>query len=142
VNDLKNFAKELDLERHLIWADARDDMHAVYNALDVLALSSISEGFPNVVAEAMATSKPCAVTDVGDAAKIVGDCGVTVPPREPEALAEGLLALLNLPPAARAEIGARARDRVVRGFSIPALVRTTQGILERAARREQAKLSI
>ena len=67
-----------------------DDMAAFYRDIDVLVLSSRTEGFPNVVAEAMSHGKPVVTTDVGDAALVVGDTGVVVPPRNEQALAEGM----------------------------------------------------
>ena len=65
-------------------------MPAVCNALDVLASSSITEGFPNVIAEAMACGVPCVVTDVRDSRNIVGEFGIVVPPGDSDALAAGL----------------------------------------------------
>jgi glycosyltransferase involved in cell wall biosynthesis len=87
-------------------------------ALDVAVSSSTSEGFPNVVAEAMACGTPCAVTDVGDSAIVVGDTGLVVPPRDAAALADAVLRLLELPVDERQALGLRARARIMRHYSL------------------------
>lgn len=92
-------------------------------ALDLLCLSSSSEGFPNVVGEGMACGVPCVVTDVGDAAWVVGDTGVVVPARDPEALAQGLGSLLASPASTRAELGHRGRRRIKEHFTLSAITR-------------------
>ena len=88
--ELERQATELGLGSRLIWAGARNDMSAVYSALDVFVSSSYGEGFPNAVAEAMACGRSCVVTDVGDSAAIVGSLGEVVGADDPLSLSHGV----------------------------------------------------
>jgi glycosyltransferase involved in cell wall biosynthesis len=99
-----------------------DNIPRLMSALDIATSSSIVEGFPNVVGEAMASGVPCVVTDVGDCALIVGDSGRVVAPRDPEALAAAWAELLELPDGERLALGAKARERVKDNFSIGSVV--------------------
>jgi glycosyltransferase involved in cell wall biosynthesis len=127
---LKEHARSLGLEKRIIWAGPRSDVSAVYNALDLLVSSSaFGEGFSNVLGEAMASRVPCVATDVGDAREILGDSGVVVPPSNPEALASGILALLDRSRLERASLAASARKRIAENFSTEAMVRRTEAAL-------------
>jgi glycosyltransferase involved in cell wall biosynthesis len=101
----------------------RSDIPRLMAALDVLASSSIGEAFPNVLGEAMASGVPCAVTDVGDSAYIVGDTGRVVASRDMAGLAAALESLLILAPVEWEALGLQARARVVENFEIGSVVR-------------------
>jgi glycosyltransferase involved in cell wall biosynthesis len=104
---------------------------AVYNALDLLVSSSaFGEGFSNVLGEAMACGVPCVATDVGDAREILGDSGAVVPPGDPEALAAGIMALLERLRLEGASLSTRVRQRIAENFSVETLVERTNAALE------------
>lgn len=128
ANELYSLSEEFGISNKVIWAGARTDMPAVHNSLDIAASSSYTEGFPNVIGEAMACGVPCVVTDVGDSAWIVGDTGVVVGKQNPEALALGWVACLE---RERSVLGLKARSRIVENFSVKQLVKQTEEVLWR-----------
>ncbi|MEQ8964375.1 MAG: glycosyltransferase [Azospirillaceae bacterium] len=87
-----------------------------------VSCSAFGEGFSNAVGEAMAAGIPVVTTDVGDAALVVGDTGLIVPPRNPTALAEAIGTLVAMDPAERRALGMRARSRIEREFSLPVML--------------------
>lgn len=122
--ELMALVDKLGLRERLVLAGPSDDVPAVMNGLDLHVLSSCAEGFPNVVAEAMACGVYCVVTDVGDAAYIVGDTGVVVPPEQPEALARGIeTALRDVASRGQGRAGEAGRARVLANFDLARMVR-------------------
>jgi len=109
----------------------RHDLPALYPAFDVSGTSSLGEGFPNVVGEAMACGAPCVVTNVGDSAAIVGDTGIVVPPADPEALAEAWGKILLMDKKGRRDMGQRARDRVEALYGMQAVAERYQDLYSR-----------
>ncbi|APG88687.1 lipopolysaccharide biosynthesis protein WbpT (plasmid) [Sinorhizobium americanum CCGM7] len=97
------------------------DMASYYRSIDALVLSSRTEGFPNVIAEAMSYAKPIVTTDVGDAATVAGNAGIAVPARDPEALAEAIREILDLSPTEYARYAHNARERVKSEYAITAI---------------------
>lgn len=100
----------------------REDVPQLLAACDLYVLASIQEALPTVVAEAMCCGLPCVVTDVGDAARMVGDTGWVTPLADADALAgEMLLALREGHPALAAR-GAAARERACAMFAADSVV--------------------
>ena len=108
----------------------RRDIPRLTAALDIAASSSAGEAFPNAVGEAMACGVPCAVTDVGDSALLVGETGRVVPPRDPQALADAWRGMLEMGAEGRGRLGALARRRVETQFDIRAVARCYEELYE------------
>jgi glycosyltransferase involved in cell wall biosynthesis len=106
------------LRRRTIALGERRDVPRLMRAVDLLASSSNSEGFPNVIGEAMATGVPCVATDVGDTAAIIGEVGRLVPPGDPRALAHAMCEIIDASPDERHALGVRARHRVCENFTV------------------------
>ena len=114
---------ESGLEDKVLLLGVRDDIPDVMSALDLHVLSSLGEAFPNVVAEAMACGTPCAVTDVGDAASIVGSTGWVAAPRDAASLAQCMeRALRVIQSSRREELSNACRQRIVECFGIERMV--------------------
>ena len=123
---VQKHAEALGLASKVLWAGVSDDLSAVYSALDIVCLNSVTEGFPNVIAEAMCAGLPCVATDVGDVADLMGDCGWVVPSGDAPALADALLQAYRALPGWDRE---RPRARMVRDFSVDALADRTLAAL-------------
>ena len=137
--DSRNIELNALLERggqahRFVLAGERRDVPRCLAAMDVFCLSSRSEGFPNVVSEAMAMRIPCVVTDAGDAAQIVADTGIVVPIQDSAALADGLRAMVGKSRAERAKLGQLARERIETNYSIETAAKQFQEIYERPIR--------
>ena len=100
----------------------RSDIEYLLPGVDVLCLSSVGEGFPNVLGEAMACGIPCVSTDVGDAGRIIADTGLVVPMRDPASLAHAIIDLIDRGPVAREHLGRAARARIEARYSLPRIV--------------------
>lgn len=96
----------------------RDDVPRLLSAVDALVSPShFGEGFSNAIGEAMASGLPVVATDVGDAARIVGDAGIVVPPRDADALASAL-ARLRDDAEMRRSLGRKARAQIEGSFGL------------------------
>lgn len=94
------------------------EMAQFWAGLDIAVSTSVGEGFSNSIGEAMSCGLPCIVTNVGDSAVLVADTGRIVPPGEPKALLEAILALADMPAQARQALGQQARIRIQTRYSL------------------------
>mgnify|MGYP001481976058 CR=1 FL=1 len=117
-HDLKYWIQQTRNEKAFHLLGERKDIPRLMAALDLMVSSSHGESFPLVIGEAMACGVPCVVTDVGDTARVVGNTGRVVPPDDSKSLAVALEEMLSLTDEERRKLGALARLRVEKKFSI------------------------
>jgi glycosyltransferase involved in cell wall biosynthesis len=136
ASQLRELAHELGIGTAVSWVEHEAGMRDLYSAVDVVCLSSNSEGFPNVLAEAMACGVPCVATDVGDASRILSTADFLIPPADPQSLARALADALS---QGRAFSEARAK-KIRTEFSPTALADKTEVALTAALQRRQARV--
>src|SRR3972149_5280591 len=115
---LEEQARSLGIKDRVIFAGKRSDIPEVLSAMDLFILSSLTEGQPMALLEAMAAGTPSVATSVGDAPKILkaGEAGLIVPPSDSQGLAEGILQLLD-DPALAARLSMAAARTVEESYS-------------------------
>jgi glycosyltransferase involved in cell wall biosynthesis len=109
---LADCIKSKGLEDKFTLLGEKLDIPYYLSAMDIFCMSSVSEGFPNVVVEAMAMGLPCVVTKAGDADKIVHDKSYVVPVNDSLALSEAMSRMCYLKPKDRQLIGELGSKKV------------------------------
>ena len=122
-SELETLRAELRLEHHCRFHGFQDDVRPFLAQADFFVLSSISEGIPLTLLEAMAMGLPGIATDVGGNREVIvpGETGYLIPVRSPAALAEAVLRL-RAEPAGLEGLGQGSRRRVEEVFSLTAMV--------------------
>jgi glycosyltransferase involved in cell wall biosynthesis len=123
--------EELELSDCVHFTGARADVADVLEAMDVAVLCSDYEGSPRSILEFMDAGKPIVATRVGGVPEFIDDGvhGVLIPPRDEEALAAAVGGLLRDLDGG-GEMGARARDRCRREFSLASTIDSLQQLYE------------
>jgi sugar transferase (PEP-CTERM/EpsH1 system associated) len=116
-------SESLGLVDHVCFHGYQAQVGPLLAAADVFVLSSISEGVPLALLEAMASGLPAVATDVGGTREVVvpGETGYLVPSGSPEALARAILDI-EAQPGARDRMGRAARRRVEEQFNLRTVV--------------------
>jgi L-malate glycosyltransferase len=130
---LRRTIEELGLAERVRFLGARGDVAALMRALDLAVVNSRSDPFPLALLEALASGTPVVATAVDGIPELIshGETGWLVPPRDPDALAAGIAALIR-DPALRARLAARGRKRVESGFTSAHFLRAMESYLREA----------
>jgi len=114
---MKALHAELELEKAAVFCGFVAKPVSAFNQGDIVVLSSISEAFPFSILEAMLCGKPIVATAVGGIPEQIEGCGIAVEPRNPAAMAEAILTLMN-DAEKRANFGRVAREKAAQEFSV------------------------
>ena len=117
---------EFGLDDCVAFAGSTKEPWKVYNDAEVMAFPSISEAFPYAVLEAMSCGAAIVASDVGGVKEALGDCGLLVPARTPQAMADAISFLLDHA-TERRRLGQMARARVLEHFTEERFLRSYEG---------------
>ena len=132
---LRRLIDRLGLEEKVRLVGFQEDVVSFLNALDVFAFASSSEGFGQVLVEAMAAAKPVVASKISPLTEIAvdGNTGLLVEPGDPTAFADAIMSLLKNP-IERERMGLRGRERVKKFFTAERMARQTLALYEEMER--------
>ncbi len=131
--NLRRQIDQLELGDHAVLVGFQSDLRPFYSALDIFALTSLAEGSPNAMLEAMSCGCAVVATRVGGVPDIINTdaSGVLVPAADPDALVAALQPLL-VDSGKRQRLANGARQRVTEEFSLQLMVERHQTLYDRA----------
>lgn len=141
--ELEALAARLGLGTRLRFAGLRHDVPRLLAAVDVLALTSTYEGFPNVIVEAMAMGAVSVATDVGGCRELIAaqETGILVPPRAPAAVAAAIVRVLRDPAFGR-RLALAAHRRVEGELSVTRMAERTAAAYLRWLQATRAPVAV
>lgn len=134
--NLKRKIEAMGLSQSIVFTGFRTDIPELLVSMDVFVLSSIEEGLPQTLTQAMAMQRPVVATDVGSVREVVqhGTTGLLVPAKDAAALAESITVLIQ-DEALREALGRAGRDVIVTSYSRERMLDHTEGLYARFLER-------
>jgi glycosyltransferase involved in cell wall biosynthesis len=116
---LQKQAKDLSCSDSIHFPGYKANIEQLIRGLDVFVLSSIAEGMPRVILEAMASGVPCIAAKVGGIPEIINteDVGFLVQPKESAALAQAMINIAQMPYEKLENLAEKGRERVRQYYS-------------------------
>jgi len=129
--ELESYTEQIKIKNNILFLGWRKDLENIYPDLDVVCLTSLNEGTPVSLIEAMACGKPVVATNVGGVKDVVdeGKSGFLAPPGDVNCFADLLSGLLKND-AKRSAMGVYGRNSVMAKFTKERLVKDTKGLYE------------
>jgi glycosyltransferase involved in cell wall biosynthesis len=129
--EMKLRAQKMPGADRILFAGQRADIPELLEAMDLFVLASVIEGFPNVLLEAMAMSKPVVATETGGIPELIqsGTDGLLVTPKDSVQLAAGIQSLISDTSVA-VRLGMKAREKIKKDFSIERMIHQYEKLYE------------
>jgi glycosyltransferase involved in cell wall biosynthesis len=137
VAEILDLARQRGMGHRVLVLGHREDVPQILAASDVVVDASYAGlGLTGSLREALACERPVVGTDLAGMPELIEDgvTGLLVPPRDPDALAQAIVKLIE-DPAWRREIGKAGRARVVERFSLEAKLDATEALYRRLVAR-------
>jgi len=137
---MEQLAEELGLSNCVHFLGFREDVSVLLHHLDVFVLSSRIEGESIAVLEAMSAQRPIVATAVGGTPGLLanGECGLLVPPKDPQAMAQAIVQLLQNKEKAQ-DLAQRARQRFLEEYTIHRMGNRYVELYERSLQERRRK---
>lgn len=115
--EMEKYARELGIQKDVIFTGHRDDVISLYNGIDIIGITSLREGLPNVLLEAMMNQVPVVAMSVGGIPEVIisDKQGILVQPKDIEAFTQGVESLI-IDSSKRKRIGIEAKKRIEKKF--------------------------
>jgi glycosyltransferase involved in cell wall biosynthesis len=118
AKDIREALDRYDLADKVEFLGERSDISGLLRCFDIFCLPSLSEGFPNVLVEAMLAGLPCVATNVGDTEIILPSSDFLVEPRDTVLMAKKLGSLIEGGQAFRTGIGLENKNAVLERYTM------------------------
>jgi glycosyltransferase involved in cell wall biosynthesis len=134
---LEKYAKSLGLDGSIHMPGRRSDIPQVMKTCDCFVMSSLAEGMPLSLLEAMSSGLPCLVTGVGGIPEVINsdDVGIVVESANADALADGMMRYVEMNDQMRSLLIEKARERVRTHFNHDVLLIKISELYENALKR-------
>ena len=131
-DELQKLAFELGCGSSIHFIGHIDNMPEFYAAIDIFVLPSIAEGLPRTLIEAMASGVLCIATDAGGIPEIFnkGSCGLLVPPKDVNALADAMLKAANMPQQEKSAVISAAKEYIKKEYSHSVMIKRIEKIYD------------
>lgn len=135
--ELEEMADEMGIGKHVLFPGFIDNISEIYSFSDIAILSSWSEGLPQSLLQAMAAGVPVIATNVGGVPEVVvhEDSGILIEAGDHEALAEGIIRIINHPDLA-VHMAGRAKEIVLQGHSMDSMLDSIESLYQRLLRKK------